>query len=113
MSAHNDTAFLRMFLMVLGALVAFTLLARAGELTAVLSSGGSLDCTGNGIPDECEPDCNGNDIADECDIANGPSTDLNENGIPDMCEMAQWDFDGDLESSLRLICNAIHSQASE
>jgi len=37
-----------------------------------------LDCSSNGIPDECEPDCNGN-------------------GIPDVCEYfpADYDRDGD------------------
>jgi len=68
------------------------------------SCGGSSDCNGNLVPDECEPDCNGNGIADECDIANclpgqlwcsdcngnllpdTCDTDENYNGIPDECE---------------------------
>ena len=38
MSAYNDTAFLRMFLMILGALVAFTviILIAANQLTGVV-----------------------------------------------------------------------------
>jgi hypothetical protein len=53
----------------------------------------SLDCNGNGIPDEIDiatgtsRDCNGNGIPDECDIANGTSLDCNRNGIPDECEI--------------------------
>lgn len=50
-----------------------------------IAGGTSQDCTGNGIPDECEPDCNENDIPDSCDIADGTSEDCNSNGIPDEC----------------------------
>ena len=50
-----------------------------------ITAGTSLDCTGNGIPDECEPDCNANARADSCDIAEGISSDCTGNGIPDMC----------------------------
>jgi VCBS repeat protein len=51
----------------------------------------SLDCNGNGIPDECDlkttsRDCNLNNIPDECDLAEGLSHDCNENGILDICE---------------------------
>ena len=46
----------------------------------------SLDCTANGILDECEPDCNENSLADSCDIADGISLDCDENGVPDECE---------------------------
>lgn len=46
----------------------------------------SPDCTGNGLPDECEPDCNGNGNADSCDILSGVSTDCTANGLPDDCE---------------------------
>ena len=58
--------------------------------------GGSSDCNGNGIPDECEADCNGNGIPDECEEdCNGNGipdecetfADCNENGIPDECEI--------------------------
>ncbi|UCC29230.1 MAG: hypothetical protein JSU86_13625 [Phycisphaerales bacterium] len=49
--------------------------------------GTSEDCTGNEVPDECEPDCNENGIADSCDIAGGTSRDCNENGVPAECEI--------------------------
>ena len=52
-------------------------------------NGTSEDCTGNGIPDECEPDCNGNQVADSCDIDSGFSKDvlpIEGDGIPDECE---------------------------
>ena len=51
-----------------------------------IAGGTSEDCTGNGIPDECEPDCNGNGAADSCDILQGLATDCGENGVPDSCE---------------------------
>ncbi len=51
-----------------------------------VSSGTSLDCNENLMPDECEPDCNGNEIADACDIAAGTSGDCNNNTVPDDCE---------------------------
>jgi subtilisin family serine protease len=51
-----------------------------------ISSGTSVDCTGNGIPDECETDCNHNGIADSCDIDAGTSADCSGNGVPDECE---------------------------
>ncbi len=50
----------------------------------------AVDCTGNGVADECEPDCNGNGIADSCDIAGVVSNDCpggTGNGIPDECEV--------------------------
>ena len=47
----------------------------------------AADCTGNGIPDGCEPDCNSNLVADSCDIAGGTSIDCNLNGTPDECEV--------------------------
>ncbi len=54
---------------------------------------GAPDCTGNGIPDSCEPDCNHNGRADSCDIAacadSDPAcADCNLNGIPDACDIA-------------------------
>ena len=55
-----------------------------------IAIGGSLDCSGNAIPDECEPDCDGNGVADSCDILAG-APDCNLNGVPDVCE----DCDGD------------------
>jgi hypothetical protein len=54
-----------------------------------IASGTSQDCTGNGVPDECEPDCNQNGIADSCDITTGSSADCNANGIPDSCDLAR------------------------
>ncbi|UCE61514.1 MAG: S8 family serine peptidase [Phycisphaerales bacterium] len=51
-----------------------------------IASGFSEDCSGNGIPDECEPDCNGTLIADSCDLVAGTSEDCSGNGIPDECE---------------------------
>ncbi|UCC29013.1 MAG: hypothetical protein JSU86_12505 [Phycisphaerales bacterium] len=53
---------------------------------ADVAIGISRDCTGNGIPDECEPDCNDNGTADSCDIAEGTSQDCAGDGIPDECE---------------------------
>ncbi|GJM26968.1 MAG: hypothetical protein DHS20C16_33830 [Phycisphaerae bacterium] len=46
----------------------------------------SLDCNGNGTPDECEPDCNGSGIPDDCDVTNETSDDCNLNNYPDECE---------------------------
>jgi hypothetical protein len=37
------------------------------------------NCTGNGIPDECETDCNGNGVADACDLAAATSPDCQGN----------------------------------
>ncbi len=50
----------------------------------------SLDCDGNGRPDECDmmgyfADCNGNQQWDGCDIALGVSLDVDGDGIPDEC----------------------------
>jgi hypothetical protein len=53
---------------------------------ADIDAGTSLDCNGNGRPDECENDCNENGVADGCDINEGTSDDCNTNGIPDECE---------------------------
>ncbi|MCH7926108.1 MAG: hypothetical protein IIC51_11290, partial [Planctomycetes bacterium] len=39
--------------------------------------GQSDDCTGNGLPDECEADCDGNGVADRCELASGTSEDCN------------------------------------
>jgi hypothetical protein len=52
-----------------------------------LASGTSGDCTGNGIPDECESDCNGNAVADSCDLASETSSDCNGNDVPDECDV--------------------------
>ncbi len=48
----------------------------------------SLDCSGNGILDVCEPDCNTNGTADSCDVLAGDAEDCNGNIIPDLCELA-------------------------
>ena len=53
-----------------------------------IAAGRSEDCTGNGIPDECEPDCNTNGEADSCDIDGGAAGDCNGNGVPDSCDLA-------------------------
>ncbi|MFQ5495747.1 MAG: WD40/YVTN/BNR-like repeat-containing protein, partial [Phycisphaerae bacterium] len=53
-----------------------------------IADGTSNDCSGNGIPDECEPDCNGNGVPDSCDIVDGTSVDCNGNGVPDACDLA-------------------------
>lgn len=50
-------------------------------------TGGSADCDGNGVPDECDPDCDSNGVPDTCDIAAGASADCNSNGVPDECEV--------------------------
>lgn len=50
----------------------------------------NIDCTGNGVPDECESDCNNNGVADSCDLANRVLYDCPGgigNGIPDQCEV--------------------------
>ncbi|MCH7994726.1 MAG: right-handed parallel beta-helix repeat-containing protein, partial [Planctomycetes bacterium] len=54
-----------------------------------VANGTSQDCTGNGVPDECELDCDGNAVADICDILDGTSADCNENGLTDVCEIEQ------------------------
>jgi hypothetical protein len=55
--------------------------------------GGSGDCNGNGIPDECDTggggpseDCNGNLIPDECEP--GGTADCDNDGTTDLCEIA-------------------------
>jgi hypothetical protein len=51
--------------------------------------GTSEDCNENLVPDECEApsDCNDNGVHDGCDIRDGYSYDANGNGIPDECEI--------------------------
>lgn len=56
-----------------------------------IQAGVSIDCTGNGIPDECEADCDGNGVADSCDILAGTHSDCDDNGILDDCDV---DCDG-------------------
>ncbi|MBI4718956.1 MAG: S8 family serine peptidase [Planctomycetes bacterium] len=50
-----------------------------------IAGGTSQDCTGNGIPDECEADCDGNGRADSCDLLLG-APDCTGNGVLDVCE---------------------------
>ncbi len=50
-----------------------------------VQSGG--DCNENGIPDECEPDCDANGVPDDCDISLFPLSDCNSNGLLDKCEI--------------------------
>ena len=54
-----------------------------------IANGVSLDCDGDGIPDECGVfvDCNFNGLSDSCDIADGFELDCNGNGIPDECDV--------------------------
>lgn len=56
--------------------------------------GTSLDCNGNGLPDECEEDCNASGVPDDCDVLNGTSPDCNGNGIPDECIELEDDCNG-------------------
>ena len=57
-------------------------------------SGGSFDCNGNDVPDECDigggvsADCNGNGVPDECEIERGVAADCNANGYLDGCDLA-------------------------
>lgn len=53
---------------------------------SAIASGASLDCDGNGVPDECQADCDASGVPDVCEIASGAATDCNENGISDHCE---------------------------
>ncbi|MGB0716135.1 MAG: M6 family metalloprotease domain-containing protein [Phycisphaerae bacterium] len=76
-----------------------------------IASGTSNDCSGNGIPDECElgtNDCNGNNIPDDCDIINNVGTDCDNNGVIDSCEVAVSGIllDSDFESGLDAGWNA-------
>lgn len=51
-----------------------------------IASGQAQDCSGNEIPDDCEPDCNGNGSADSCDVFTGAEPDCNGDEIPDSCQ---------------------------
>ncbi len=59
-----------------------------------VAEGLTEDCSGDGIPDECDPDCNGNGEPDTCDVFEGTSTDCDHDGILDECELDN-DADGD------------------
>jgi len=60
-----------------------------------IAEGISEDCTGNGIPDECEPDCNDTGVADTCDILYGTSLDCNWNDVPDDCDISSGESEDD------------------
>jgi hypothetical protein len=49
-------------------------------------AGGAPDCSGDGVPDDCEPDCNGNKVADSCDLTSGLSQDCDGDTVPDDCQ---------------------------
>jgi hypothetical protein len=54
-------------------------------------SGQSVDCDGNGVPDDCDlrtNDCNQNGILDRCELLSETSPDCNFNGLPDECDLA-------------------------
>ena len=51
-----------------------------------ISTGTSIDCDGNTVPDECQEDCNLNGVADPCDITAGTSADCDGNSVPDECQ---------------------------
>jgi hypothetical protein len=56
--------------------------------------GGSVDCNGNGDPDECDLalgaqfDCDANGLIDSCEIHQDPTLDLDLDTILDECEVA-------------------------
>ncbi|UCC29866.1 MAG: S8 family serine peptidase, partial [Phycisphaerales bacterium] len=52
-----------------------------------IEDGTSEDCTGNGMPDECEVDCDSNGRADTCDMLDGTTADCNSNSVPDLCDV--------------------------
>ena len=53
----------------------------------VASGGGSQNCDGDMVPDECEIDCQPNGVPDDCDILLGTSQDVDQNQIPDECDL--------------------------
>jgi len=56
-----------------------------------IADGTSIDCQGDGIPDDCQlagNDCNSNGIPDDCELASGAANDCQPNGVPDACELA-------------------------
>jgi len=62
--------------------------------TIDISSGTSLDCNHNFVPDECElatNDCNHNGLPDDCELA---GHDCDGNGVHDSCQLANNDCDG-------------------
>jgi hypothetical protein len=72
----------------------------------VAGCGTSSDCTGNGIPDDCESDCNGDLTPDGCEVLAGAS-DCNLNGRPDTCDVSDGssqELNGDGVPDECLIC---------
>lgn len=67
-----------------------------------IGTGVSLDCSLDGIPDECQfdqmmTDCNDNGVWDVCDIAAGTSLDKDGDLVPDECCFGDVDRDGDVD----------------
>jgi hypothetical protein len=54
-----------------------------------IAGGTSLDCDGNGIPDECDPDCDGDATPDACE------DDTDGDGHPDDCDNCPGDHNPD------------------
>ncbi|MBI4716412.1 MAG: hypothetical protein HY763_01280 [Planctomycetes bacterium] len=50
--------------------------------------GFAADCSGDLIPDVCDPDCDNSGTPDSCDVASGAAADCNGNAIPDGCDVA-------------------------
>jgi len=51
-----------------------------------IATGFSKDCSGNGVPDECEPDCDSDGTPDVCAILADPTIDCDGDGVPSRCE---------------------------
>ena len=78
----------------------------AGAADAYGISGASISCTGDGVPDSCQPaaDCDVNGTPDWCEIAagstdaygvSGASINCTGDGVPDSCQpVADCDADG-------------------
>jgi hypothetical protein len=76
-----------------------------------IASDPSLDCSGDGVLDVCEPDCDANGVADSCDILAGDVEDCNGNIIPDQCELSSGaanDCNGNLKPD---VCDVIDGAA--
>lgn len=69
---------------------------------ADIESGGSVDCDGDLVPDECQPDGDGDTVPDTCDVCSGfdDRADADRDGAPDGCDLCpgfddRVDTDGD------------------